>query len=220
MATADHALPMPSEIFDECFPLEAQRVAVSVVVDAYARAHEECEAMFQPPERSDVSAIVRRGFIEQDLRDAMTREKLTAAAVKNSKGTSSHTRVTAGRVVLTESCVHSVNEMVRDAEFRSAYSATPQLLLLEENLVDDDGAVYAILIHGPHPEFADQPGFVHVVFPSPNLEYYQDQIDLLGRFPEVVARLRGWEPREEIDPSESAPRKDRDVETRRTDQGR
>jgi hypothetical protein len=215
MAAIDQALPMPSEVFDACFPKEAQRVAVSVVVDAYATARQECDAMFQPPERSDAMAIVRRAFIEQDLRAAMIREKLAAAAVQNSKG-NSHTRVTIGRVVLTQSCVHSPNEMVREAEFRSTYSATPQLHLLDENRTgEDEAAVYAILIHGPHPEFSDQPGFVHIVFPSPDLEYYQDRIDILRRFPEVVARLRGWA-REEIEPSESAPRKDNDMETGQT----
>jgi hypothetical protein len=195
--------PTLPEIFDQNFPEAAQRTMVEIVIQDYSRGSLEAETLFQEPERHDVTGTVRRGFIEQDLRDAMTRHGFAAAAIPNRRATSFHTRVTSGPVILTESCVESYNSMVREADFRLGYSASVQLHLLEELQVDEGTTVYAILVHAPHPKFPDQPGFVDMVFPSPDCTYYQDRIDLLRRFPDLKAGLRGMG-REEIDNAETS----------------
>ena len=47
--------PSPVQVFDLHFPVAAQRTAVEIVINDYARAQLECEALFQPPERRDIT---------------------------------------------------------------------------------------------------------------------------------------------------------------------
>jgi hypothetical protein len=83
--------------------------------------------------------------------------------------------------------------MVRIAVFRSIHATVHQaaMYFALQRQPPPDGSIYAVLVHGPDPRNAGRPGFVHVAFPSHDWSRYVDRIDLLDRFQDLAAKLRG-----------------------------
>lgn len=173
---------------------------VRVIFADYRRARQSSDEMFgstSSPESHDTLPLIRRGFIEQDLRAVANRhDGVSATAALNNGNNCYHTQIVSGRVLMTESVVDSHVEIVRLAKFRQGYAETYQLALgldgedVEHERPPSDAPIYAILIHGPHPKNLSLPGFVHVVFPSGDCSHYVGRIDLLERFGELADSLR------------------------------
>jgi hypothetical protein len=172
-----------------------------IVFKGYRKAGEHSEEYFAPQEAHDMRPLLRRSFIDQDIRRA-AREfpSAVATAVLNCASNCYHTEVRFPRVVLTFSAVEGPETPVRDAQFRLAYANEYQLPMAPINelgsTLPTEGAVYALAIHGPNPRQRGLPGFMHVVFPRPDCAEYSARIDLFKKYPEVpvefgVAELTG-----------------------------
>lgn len=184
------------QLFDASVDDVLLRRIARMVIDNYKRAFGFCEETFARPEAHDTLPHLRRAWIEQDLRHiAGSRDDVSATAEFNTTRNYSHTKIAAGRVVLTESAVATPDTMVRDAGFRFGYAAEYQLAMYFMNQVPppEDGYVYAILIHYPDTLNPARPAFLHVVFPSSHCTSYVERIDLLRRYPELRTELYGDE---------------------------
>jgi hypothetical protein len=178
----------PVPIFKSCVPRRFLEDTVKNLFNAFEVANEECGQKFDAEERHDVLPIYRRGKVEQGLRQVALRHKrhVRAVAETNSRGTSFHTEVTAGAVILTAHQVDGPNELVRRAVFR-------ETLARQQNLFEDwdtvpDSPLYAVLLYGPNPRMVGIPGFAHIQFPAAEFRAYMGRgIDLFVTFPKIVS---------------------------------
>lgn len=194
----------PVSLFGQEVPDLFLRDVTRVVALAYRAADEKVRDEFEEPERRDLFPHHRRAIIERELRGVAARHGLVGTPQKNKKKTSSFSRVTCGRVIMTASAVRESTEIVRYAEFRLGFARSSQRTLFgEAEPVVPNAPLYAIILHGPGAIDRDEegnaipstskPGFVDVVFPAPvagtkdKIEYVGGRINLLQRFPEVLA---------------------------------
>jgi hypothetical protein len=116
------------------------------------------------------------------LMQSSERYGLTAVLRPNEIGNCYHSYVQAPPFSLTESCVGSPGEVVRRAVFREGYSqANTQLVLFEEEVTEVEltRPVYAVILHGPHPQQRQRPGFMWVRYPHPGFDaYLPERLDL------------------------------------------
>ena len=103
-----------------------------------------------------------------------------------------HTKITAGKVVLTASVVASPQSLVRQAEFRKPYAQSSQYELFGSNKSEPkEGALlYAILLHGADELEPKRPGFMTVAFPNSSCTRYVHAIDLFRRFADIEEAVR------------------------------
>jgi len=157
------------------------------VIGAYAEAHQYVRDNYPGEEGHDLYPIVRRAMFERNWRIRLLRHKDVEVQAEHNAGSNCyHTRARVGRVVITASAVDRPSEMARDATFRRTLAQAAQLVLpgLPEVEEDDDGYLYAILIHGPLAAgILRSPAFLHVGFPTPDCKSYVERIDLAEQFP-------------------------------------
>lgn len=184
----------PKAIFRQCFPAELLQDIVRVTFRDYEKAKSKCEELFSKEEAHDALPIVRRGFIEQDIRQVTARyDGVAATAELNSANNAYHTEIVADRTILTVSAVDGPEYMPREAKFRQGYAAEYQLHLPFDGHEDPprEPRVYAILIHGPNPRQPSLPGFIHVIFPGPSYPSRMcSPIDLLAEFGDLAQELQ------------------------------
>lgn len=196
--------PDPRALFRDSVPSGFLEESIRIVDRAYRHAYELCSEHFAEPEAHDILGDMRRGMIEQGWRTAAKAfEGVDATVSKNAGDNCNHTEVTAGRVVLTESCVRWPTEVVRRAIFRDGLARSNQLVLFPDlwPAPDPDASLFAIVLHGSHPDYPDRVAFLEVAFPDPSGGYL-DHFDLLDWFPhlekevlpDISARIIG-EPR-------------------------
>jgi hypothetical protein len=196
--------PSAVELFLESVPEPFLKDVLTAVFDCYAAANQQCESFFEPPEALNLRPFVRRGLIEQSLREVSKGYPGVSATserglIGENGQTSwwSHTLVRCGVVAFTENTVGDPNELVRPSQFRQGYAASNRQLLLfalEEALgqterppVMEGVKLYGILLHGQSPD-AGLPGFAVVRFPNYEYDgYLTGSVDLFARFPAVVA---------------------------------
>lgn len=192
-------IPSPMDIFRECIPQDFCHELTRLIVHDYQKAYILCEGQFAPQEAHDARPHVRRAYIEQDVRNAAQRFTEIASSVPpNSANNCYHTEIRAGRVVLTISAVDKPETIIREARFRFAYANEWQSAMpfMEQDDFEpaSERSVYAVAIHGPNPQDGKLPGFIHVVFPTPDCSaYLAGRIDLLREHPDILGEFGGPE---------------------------
>lgn len=162
----------------------------SLIQKAYPEAYKYAYGTYLPRQAHDVLGIHRRAIIEESLIDIVRRHPgMSVHERKNKKNSHNYVEVRAGRVVMTESALPYRNVPLRPADFRNQYALTLQHTLREirEDLVIEDGAVFAALIHGPQMNEQlqldwSQCGFLFVGFPSMKCRSWLATIDLVPEF--------------------------------------
>ena len=102
-----------------------------------------------------------------------------------------HTLLKAGRMKLTACSLRQVTDPIKFANYRQDYALESNLNLFAlEQPLPDDGYIYGIFIHGVDPLEPRQPGFGRVVFPTRDLQTRLHEIDLFGRFEDLVLSLK------------------------------
>lgn len=207
MSSIHESAPSPHDpvpLFHANAPDGFLRDVLQCVVKGWNDADQKTRDEFDEPERHDLFPHHRRAIIERELRGVAKRHGLTGSPQKNRRKTSSFTQLVSGRVILTASAVREPDEIVRYADFRLTFARNSQLCLFgEPEPVLPNAPLYALVLHGPGAVETDEegnsfissakPGFVKVVFPAPvagskaKIEYVGSGVDLLARFPDVVA---------------------------------
>lgn len=174
----------------------------ALVQKAYPDAYKETYGRFLPRQAHDALGINRRAIIEEGLLDIVRRHPgITARETQNKKRTHNYVEVRAGRVVMTESMLPYRNVPLRSADFRAEQALTLQHTIKEirEDLVVEDGAVFAVLAHGPQMTERlkldwSQNGFAFVGFPTLKGRPWYATIDLDTEFSvRVATRAAGIE---------------------------
>lgn len=199
----------PKQFFDSNVPEEIQRRIVRVTLASYRDTRKVIRDQDLPDEEAhDLFPYQLRAHTESGLRNiARLWPNSKATAEPNGTGTAFHTLIQIKNVTMTQSAVETPGTVVRDAAFRNEYAdaqsrfvidAKAQELVVEEYLPPTDATLYGIIIHGPI-EFGlgkpgrSQVGFIRVAFPNRDMSGYIDSIDLLARFPDVVAEMADTE---------------------------
>jgi hypothetical protein len=175
----------PSELqhmFFDSVPGTFLTETVRCLLRSYRFAQDAC-TQYDSPEAHDVFSHVRRAHFQGDWRrTAQPFDRLHAAAVRNKSKNAYHTRVTAGRVILTESAVCSPGDVPRSAHFRKTYARRAQTAFPWQGIESKpapDAPLYALLIHGPtRAGRVAVPEFAFIGFPTPECDDYVSRIDL------------------------------------------
>lgn len=146
----------------------------------------------KPPEAHDLVGHTRRALIERHFR-SLARDQIvmTADTFLNAQKTQYFTEARAGNIVMTQSCLRFLGQTPRHADFRAEYARTRQHTFDEiiPDEVLEEGAVFAILVHGPMPNNWRVPAFAYAAFPSDDCRRWVGQIELLHAFsPQVVTQ--------------------------------
>lgn len=176
-----------TEAFDASFPKDLQRGLLEILYNEYALAHEDAKKQWPADLLKNIYPIMRRASIERDVRD-LVKGFPTVQAIQDSNelANCSFTRVVAGRIFMTISAGDDPDSPVRQAKFRQSYAQLQADLFQAPQPVIPD-AIYAILHHGPAALQPNVPAFARVIFPDGDLRSNAAYIDLMGRFPEIVA---------------------------------
>lgn len=183
-------------VVERAVPPGYLRDTTAIVVKAYQAASESARERFCPEVAHDLVPHLRRALIEEDwLALASRYPGVVAAAAPNRVGSSFHTLVRCGPVVITASKVDSPEDLPRHALFRKTYARRPQLVLdlpgiaapPEAAAPEDADGLYALLTHGPDERDAGRPAFVRLGIPTPTCSGYVAVIDLLARYGGIVA---------------------------------
>ena len=185
---------MPPEqlrsIFLEDVPHEFLSDLIARLRWIYPQTHRRVYSDFPPPEAHDALGVYRRAMIESSLRELASKyPQIDANVYRNHRKTQNYTELRAGRVVFTESCLHFPQSPVRHADFRAMKSRTLQhsFECIQPDTAIDDGAVFAILGHGPKPgkmflrDWSNL-GFAFVGFPTIDCEAWEFRIELMEAF--------------------------------------
>lgn len=180
------------QTFWEHVPREYMSNVLRAVFDCYMYSDEICTTHLEREEAHDISPFMRRGLIEAALREAAKPfPQIQASVVRNSSGNWHHTRIVAGRVLMTQNAAGCPEAVVKPSNFRFAYAAQDNVRYLFPEMQPPepppDSVLYGILIHGRAERSQLFPGFANVVFPKPDLTSNHDgYVDLFREFPEVV----------------------------------
>jgi hypothetical protein len=158
---------------------------------AYRESHEHCDEHYPREQAFDLRPFERRAAFERNWQNLTARFPNVLARPTWNDG-SYHTKITAGRVVLTASSVPSPRSVVREAEFRKTYAQSSQHELFVKNPEppQDDALLYAILLHGPDVNDLKRPGFMTIAFPNSRCTEYVHAIDLFRKFADVEQAVR------------------------------
>jgi len=162
----------------------------ALIQKAYPEAYKYAYGNYLPRQAEGVLGVHRRAVIEESLIDIVRRYPGMKVYERKSKRNShNYVEVRAGRVVMTESRLQYRNLQLRSADFRDQYALTLQHTLKEirEDMVIEDGAVFAALIHGPQMNERlqldwSQCGFQFVGFPSIKFRSWLATMDLVPEF--------------------------------------
>jgi hypothetical protein len=180
-------------VFDHSFPRPLQKDLLRCVVHSYRGANSFCIENYQYSEANYLRGHKRRADIESEMRNVATRYPGVQPKVElNTARSAYYTLLIAGRVRLTQSRVNDPYRMVRHSLFRSIYAAKAQRDLFrpsQPSPIPIDKVLFALLLHDYDKSDKSTPAFVHVVFPDWLCRSYVARINLLARFPEVLADM-------------------------------
>jgi hypothetical protein len=187
------------ELLEQSYPEIFLEQTSGTLTHAYAAA-DRFARRFDWPEGHDIRRLVQRVFFEGPWRALAQRHGLAAEAKPNAGHNCFHTYVQAGPVSLTASFVDRPHTIVRRAVFREGYAATTQAdLFRQDEPLPPLTSLYSILLHGADRREPGQPSFMVVRFPTADCKsYFEDRMDLLGRYPHAAASVDPV-PEEEIE---------------------
>jgi hypothetical protein len=153
---------------------------------------------YQRPEAENLLGFARRAKVEEYLRGTADLFPDMSWSVERPSGPWYHTEVRSGPMVLTASAVQAPGDMVDKADFRASLAVENDAQLFpEDEPVEDDHPLYAILVHsrfnsGDPQEaqrYAHLPGSAYLVFPTKGFSHYLHRINLFDRYPALVRTL-------------------------------
>lgn len=179
--------------FDQQAPPKLDLALGVLVRRAYPTARDFCEQIAAPEEDHDLRGHVRRTIIEGALRSLPPRfSGIVERAAPNFTGTQNHREIGFDAFVLTLSHTQHALAPLPDARFRDTL-AWPQAGLFREFdgwESDENGNLYAVVVHGsPRPSDL-APSFLNIVFPLPGGNHGYG-IDLYARYPAL--RPKPWQ---------------------------
>lgn len=168
---------------------------VALYRSAYAEAFKQEYRRFAFSEAHDVLGHNRRAIIEGSIRDIAARyPQMKAGVYQNKRRTQYYTEIRSGCTVLTVSCLPYPQSQLRKADFRAQYSRTLQHSIgtIQEDTVMADGAVFAVLAHGPLTVNGlkldwSQLGFAFVGFPTSNFKSWEGKIEMMSAYGRPLA---------------------------------
>ena len=184
---------------------------VALVERAFPEAYKEEYRRRSWPEAHDALGVNRRAMIQESLREIVARYPGMVATVEhNRKKSQYYTEIRSGRVVMTSSCIPFPTAQLKPADFRNQLARTMQhtIPMILEDRVMPNGAVFAVLVHGPQGSEGDTPNWTDE---RPKLDWSQVGFAFAG-FP--TADSRSWVTRIELLKTYSRPplAQDADVE--------
>lgn len=178
-------------LFQECIPQKFLRDSLHCLFGVYATVFDDVKKSFPPWEAHDLRPHYRKAQFDSEWREVAKRHGLAATPEPNWGRNCFHTRVVAGRVILTASAVRTPDEIVRYAAFRDSYARSNirYFPILEEDMglppPAPDDPLYAILIHGAA-RGQKAPYFADIVFPAAEVKTYVARLPLFALFPDLV----------------------------------
>jgi hypothetical protein len=183
----------------EVLPDRFLRDVTHAILRSYRDADMQCGDIHQRFIRQD-RPQKRRNLIDTRLEEIARRHFEIQGAIKdNIRNSHSYTELTVkDRVVITASSTHRSHELPRPSKFRlEAAAQNPayrQLNILHSNLIQVDfqarhvvadsslqsSKLYAVVIHGPSQ--GNSPGYIKLVVPDSDYQYFVGTIDLLGNY--------------------------------------
>ena len=184
-----------AEFFDQHVPDRLLKALVKLVFENYKQSSRYCFRYFSPSVAKDLSGTHRRAKIEEDLAGIQPLFRgVVVAPARYENNTGSYNEITCGPVKLTQSCTIDRDEVPRQAKFRFTLAKNGQLSLFDrsdrQEASQQQSFLYAILTHGVDNNSPKRswPAFVRIQFPNETCtEFVDEGIDLLARFPEIVA---------------------------------
>ena len=182
--------PDLKDFFLQQVPLAFIRDSIEVLNKGYRESHEICTEGFAEPEAHDLYGHHRRATNEMGWRTTAQRHGLKTSVVPNSRRTYYHTRVTANKVVMTESFVMHPGDLIRPADFRGTLAQENQLNLFGAPAGGNAASLFAILVHGLSQHFPDRLAFIWVQFPNADCTAYLGGFDLFDHVPDLAQAIR------------------------------
>lgn len=174
------------------------RGALDSVFLARRRATEESRKELAETEVENIVGILTRQYLEGYLRSVASRSPHLSSDVFKSKGSGwNHTEVRGSGVVLTAASVPFPGAMIEESNCRLELAQTNMPTFWDDPSNEVPETIYAVLTHsrsrcwenvGDALNFGRLPGSVYLVFPSATLDYYIHRVNLIDRYPDVVAR--------------------------------
>lgn len=188
------------DIFLEDVPAGFLYDYVALIERAFPEAYKVEYQRHSPPEAHDTLGVNRRALIQESLREIVAARYpgMVATVEQNHRKTQNYTEIRSGRVILTSSCLPFPKAQLRRADFRSQLTRTMQhtIAAIREDRVMLDGAVFAVLVHGPRTSEEDtldwsgerpkldwsSAGFAFAGFPTTDFRSWAAQIELLHAY--------------------------------------
>lgn len=195
----------PVAMFNDKVSDDIQRYIARGVTEQYGRACKYCYETFGQTEARGLLPEYRRTCIEDIMPDIAEKIDRCVVESRKNKAKNCYHRLILVKssnginVALTQSKVEQKKLLPRDAEFRKGYAKDPQMVMdfMEEDKTsepNDEVILYTIITHMPDPANEKTPLFIDIVFPDREYKNIIDRIELLKKFPDLVAE----EEREEI----------------------
>ncbi len=173
-------------IVDASLSRAFQVALLRCVLGTYRDTDEDCRTKYSWQIAHDLRGHLRRANLDTNLAMLAGRYPgVTASHEPNGKSNCYHTRLRAGRVVLTASAVPTPYSLPRDAEFRSTLARSPQMAFdfgPQQSPPAEDAPLYVLLLHGPGEEDQAMPCFVHLAVPDEDCSVILARINLFARF--------------------------------------
>jgi hypothetical protein len=185
-------------LYDESIPPDLGREILRLLAKNFDRVRDFVELHWQGPEAHDLIGVVRRAYIEQDLRAVAGRTPgVTATFEQTGGGRSHYTAISAGRLVITASCTETPQAMPRSAEFRSHNAEALQLNFFRSNVkLADADVVYGILVYSG---VGRRLTFAALGFPDRDCDGWLHSVDLRRKYPDTWGEIYP-EPAAPVDP--------------------
>lgn len=176
-------------IHDESLPPGFWPMTLDHLVHSNKAASAACSALeVYDSEKRDVFGTIQRASFEGRWRRNMASafRCVQAKVKKNKKGTASHTILTVGRLILTESALKNGAKLPRLADFRYLLAQTSQLSLFDDVIFDPKAPVYGIFVYGYDREYGLN--FAKLVIPDQSFNHVIATIPLTGELLEARQR--------------------------------
>jgi hypothetical protein len=168
-------IDLPEVIRDTFLAAVPEEFLASVVrglFQSYGAALQMCIGHMDAPETIDALSVNRRAVFEGNFRTAARRHDLAATVEVNPRKTSRFSLVKLGEIYITASRSKSMKRMPRLARYRQNYWTKAQSALFEiakdatGGEARNDGALYAILLHGAPAKKKHKDDQTNLAFPS------------------------------------------------------
>lgn len=146
-------------------------------------------------EISNTMPWVRRGLVEQMLRDVAAGYPSQITVKMERGGLWFRAELSMGRVTLTQYAAFDPELSLRPAIYRTELAKKNRQMSLfpdfQEIDIPEDSDLYAVLLHGRRPDTFGRVGSAVIKFPMPNVSegFFDEEIDLFEEYPEAFANL-------------------------------